>query len=125
VVGPAHQGADFRDVNQDRHIAALTAEPPFADELAIQDQTDDLLAHAEGELGRFGDVDWPALATFTGLAPASSRSRKASRSSGANWSAAPVVGAVDPRDDQAGPVSLVVNQISVYDIGGCSRGMLF
>jgi len=38
VVGPAHQGADFLDVDQNRHVAALTAgEPPFARNLAIED----------------------------------------------------------------------------------------
>jgi hypothetical protein len=56
VVGPTHQVADFLDVDQDRHAAALTEEPPFALELAIEDEPDDFLAGAAALLGRVRNV---------------------------------------------------------------------
>jgi hypothetical protein len=43
----------------------------------------------KASLAASGMLTWPARTAFTGLAPPSNRSRKASRSSGANWSAAP------------------------------------
>jgi hypothetical protein len=63
---PAHQGANFLDVDQDRHIATLTAGPPFLGELAVQYQPDKFLAHAEGQPGGFGDGDLACLGRLHG-----------------------------------------------------------
>jgi hypothetical protein len=55
VVGAAHQGADFLDVDQEGHAAAFAGELPFVGELAVDRQADDGLGPAAGLLGRVGD----------------------------------------------------------------------
>lgn len=107
VVGPADQRPNLLEIEQQGHVAALASELPFPLHLAIEDQQDDVLAHAEGAVSGLRDGD---------LAPGR----------GPDWLSAPeqpgqegiqilrcelvsstVIAATNPRHDDAGPIEPV------------------
>ena len=46
MVGSADERPDLLEIEQQGHVAARASEPPFALQLAVEDQPDDFLAHA-------------------------------------------------------------------------------
>jgi hypothetical protein len=105
---PVWQSSAFKHVeDQDGHVAALTAEPPFPGELAVQDQSDDLLAHAEGAPSRFGDVDLAGSGHLQRLGAIEQLVEEGIQVLERELVGAPVIRSADPWDDQAGPVEPV------------------
>lgn len=107
MVGPTHQRADFLDVDQDGHVATLGGEPPFSDELAVQDQPDDFLAHAESELCGLGDSDLAGSGHLQVLGAVEQSIEEGVQIFGSKLVSGPVVRPADPGDDQPRPVQPV------------------
>jgi hypothetical protein len=68
---------------------STSPDPSMSIELVVKDKADDVVAHAESEGSRLGTLTWQWRAVATGFVSLNSLARKASRSAGANWSAAP------------------------------------
>ena len=107
MVGPAHEGANFLDVDQEGQVAALAGEPPFARNLAIADEADNFLAGAAALLCGIGDVRLAGSGHLHGLGAVEQLVEEGVQVLGRELVGGSVVHPADPRDDQAGPVEHV------------------
>lgn len=75
--------ADLLQVQKKGHVVALAGEPGHPRRAAVEDRPRDVDRAAAGQPAALGTA-WVGPAAATGMAPSSRRTRKASRSSGAN-----------------------------------------
>jgi hypothetical protein len=117
LVRPPRSAPRTRDVDEDGHVAALEGQPGLPGQAAVEDGLDDLDGAAAGGLGRGRDVGLAGAGGRDGDGAVEQASQEGIQVLGREQVGGAMVGRLDARDDDAGPVEHVALDARGIEVG--------